>query len=283
MAVRVGSPAHRDLFCRSLLETHRTYDPAQFPWPDLDPKTLAFLRGIPFWQEALATEKRAGEMARAFAAEIDDPLVREAVALQAEEEARHGRLLACLVQHYQIPVEVDPPYRPPANLKQAFIDFGYSECLDSFFAFGFFRIAQQSGFFPESLFTLFDPIIDEEARHIVFFVNWMAYQQARTGRGFFLYRGLNTLWNYGKALGHLVGAVRGADTSGAGFTATGALVFAPDLTLRRFLQTCLQENARRMQAFDPELLQPRLMPRLSRLVLSLLHLWPQKRPQVSPA
>ncbi|MCS7029956.1 MAG: ferritin-like domain-containing protein [Gloeomargarita sp. SKYG116] len=281
--MRVGSPAHKELFCRSLLETHRSYDPTQFVWPDLDAETLAFLREIPFWQEALATEKRAGLMARAFAEEIEDPLVREAVALQAEEEARHGRLLACLVQHYGIAAEIDPPYQPPRNLRQAFIDFGYSECLDSFFAFGFFRIAQASGFFPEALFTLFDPIIDEEARHIVFFVNWMAYQQARSGRGFFWYRGLNTLWNYGKALSHLVGSVQGAATSGTGFTATGALVFAPDLTLRSFLQTCVQENARRMQAFDPQLLQPRLLPRLSRLLLNLLQWWPQKRTQVSPA
>ncbi|MCS6781740.1 MAG: ferritin-like domain-containing protein [Gloeomargarita sp. SKYBB_i_bin120] len=281
--MRVGSPAHRELFCRSLLETHRAYDPAQFPWPDLDAETLAFLRGIPFWQEALATEKRAGVMARAFAEEIDDPLLRAAVALQADEEARHGRLLASLVQRYGIPVVLDPPYTPPKNLKQAFIDFGYSECLDSFFAFGFFRIAQQSGFFPEALLTLFDPILDEEARHIVFFVNWMAYQQACGGRGFFLYRGLNTLWNYSKALRHLLRSVRRADASGAGFTATGALVFAPDLTLRRFLATCVQENERRMQAFDPELLQPRLLPHLSRLLLTLWQRWPQKRTQMSPA
>ncbi|MEN9280965.1 MAG: hypothetical protein Q6I77_09145, partial [Gloeomargarita sp. DG_1_4_bins_134] len=229
------------------------------------------------------TEKRAGIMAQAFAQEIDDPLVREAVALQGAEESRHERLLACLTRHYEIPVNLDQVYQPPADLHQAFIDFGFSECLDSFFAFGFFRIAQRSGFFPEVLFTLFDPIIDEEARHIVFFVNWLAYEQERHGRGWPLYRGINTLWNYGKALRHLVGAFQGADTAGTGFTATGALVFAPDLTLRGFLTTCVQENAYRMRAFAPELLQPRLLSQISQMVLRVLQWLPREQAQISPA
>lgn len=281
--MRLGSSAHKELFCRSLLETHRDYDPTTFAWPELDGETLKFLRSIPFWQEALATEKRAGIMAKAFAEEIDDPLVREAVALQAAEESRHGRLLACLVQRYEIPVNLDPEYSPPKNLQQAFIDFGYSECLDSYFAFGFFRIAQRSGFFPEALFTLFDPIIDEEARHIVFFVNWLAYHQIQHGWGLPFYRGVNTLWNYGKALSHLVGTFQGADTAGTGFTATGALVFAPDLTLRSFLTTCVEENRIRMQSFDPELMQPRLLSRISQIVLQVLQWFPPKQTQVSPA
>jgi hypothetical protein len=281
--MRLGSPAHRDLFCRSLLETHQNYDPDTFPWPELDGKTLDFLRGIPFWQEALATEQRAGMMAQAFAEEIADPLIRQAVALQAAEEARHGRLLACLVQRYEIPVNLEPDYTPPQNLRQAFVDFGFSECLDSFFAFGFFRIAQRSGFFPEVLFTLFDPIIEEEARHIVFFVNWLAYEQCRRGWGVAPYRAVNSLWNYGKALSHLVGSFQGAATTGSGFTAAGALVFAPDLTLRSFLATCVAENAYRMGAFDPALLQPRLLPRLSQTLLRVLQWFPRKQTQVSPA
>lgn len=279
----LGSPAHRELLCRSLLETHQTYDPTTFVWPELDGETLKFLRSIPFWQEALATEKRAGVMAQAFADQIDDPLVREAVALQAQEEARHGRLLACLVQQYDIPVNLDPEFTIPQNLHQAFVDFGFSECLDSFFAFGFFRIAHRSGFFPEALFTLFDPIIHEEARHIVFFVNWLAYAQVHRGWGLPLYRGVNTLWNYGKALSHLVGSFQGADTAGTGFTAAGALVFAPDLTLRSFLTTCIQENTHRMQSFDPDLLQPRLLPRLSQTLLRVLQWFPPKQAQISPA
>jgi hypothetical protein len=55
-----------------------------------------------------------------------------------------------------------------------------------------------------------------------------------------------------------------ADASGEGFTVTGASTFMNDLTPELFLLMTLQENARRMSAFDRRLLQPKLLPRLRR-------------------
>ena len=47
--------------------------------------------------------------------------------------------------------------------------------------FGLFAIAQEVNFFPDAIFQIFDPILDEEARHIVFFVNWFTYLQVQGG------------------------------------------------------------------------------------------------------
>lgn len=55
----------------------------------------------------------------------------------------------------------------PQNIEQNFSHFGFEECLDSFFAFGLFRVAREASVFPEQIFTIFDPILDEEARHLV--------------------------------------------------------------------------------------------------------------------
>ena len=77
MSIKAGSEAHKELFCRQFIETHQVFDPQALPWPDLDPESLARLRGVPFWQEVYHTERRAGAIVDAFTPQVIDPLVRE--------------------------------------------------------------------------------------------------------------------------------------------------------------------------------------------------------------
>ena len=97
MTIKVGSDAHKVLFCRQFVETHERYDPTALPWPDLDAAQLDRLRSVPFWQEVYHTERRAGAIVAAFTPMVQDPLVREAVALQGVEEARHAELLRVMI------------------------------------------------------------------------------------------------------------------------------------------------------------------------------------------
>src|ERR1700684_4395216 len=104
--MRVGSHEHRELFCRTFIETHDPFVPEALAWPELDAKHLARLRAFPFWSYARSIEQRAGRMVTAFSQTLDDPLIREAVALQGVEETRHGRLLAHVVERYGIDAPV---------------------------------------------------------------------------------------------------------------------------------------------------------------------------------
>lgn len=277
--MKIGSEAHKELFCRSFMESHLEYEPEQLPWPQLDSETHDRLRGIPFWEKAFDTEREAGVLVSAYAEMVDDPVLQEAIALQGREEGRHARLIKTLIDRYDIEMGERPPIELSNNIEEAFTNFGFEECLDSFFAFGLFGIAREAGFFPEQFFTIFDPILDEEARHIVFFVNWFTYLQIQRGRSFLGLRTTKTLWHYGMALRNLIDAFGDADTSGAGFTATNANSFAlDDLTPESFIAACLEENKKRMSKFDKRLLEPQLLPRLSSIALRTLQLMPKRKP-----
>jgi hypothetical protein len=282
MKMKVGSEAHKELFCRQFLETHELYDPATLPWPDLDDAQLVRLRSVPFWQEVYHTERRAGAIVAAFTPMVQDPLVREAVALQGVEEARHALLLRVMIDRYGLEATEQPLEQFPPNLETAFIDFGFGECMDSFLGFGAFKTARQSEFLPEGMFEIFDVLMYEETRHIVFFINYMAWRQVQRGRGVAPLRALTSAWYYGRALSRLLGMVRrgkGAN-DGKDFTVTEANLFLEGFSFRQFVEDCYRENARRMSVFDPALLQPRLLPTIADMAASGLRLWERRRPHL---
>lgn len=256
----IGSHEHKDLFCRALIDTHDPYDPDLIRWPAIDPASRGRIAGLPFWQDAIADERNAHLKLEALAARQDDPLLAEALALQGREEGRHARIIEGLLRAYDIPVAPLSPAVAPANPEFAYMKLGYGECCDSFFAFGMFKIAERSGFFPKALVQVFEPIVQEEARHIVFFQNWVAYVRANRPA---LHRPLHRLTcARGLALSVWTRAKIGLSlTKGGGKGGKPSEGFG-GVSLRRYLELCQTENARRLSGFDPRLLRPRLIPGL---------------------
>jgi hypothetical protein len=272
--MRIGSDEHKELFCRSFMETHRVYEPPDMAWPELDDVSLARLRAIPVWTMALEVELGAGTMLAGFAKTEPDPLVRQALELQGYEEARHGRILRYMIDKYGISVE--PKHIDEKPTRGAFVDFGYNECVDSFAGFGIFRLACDAQVLPDSLTSLFSRVLVEEARHIVFFVNWVAWDRTRRGLPGPVLQAIPTLWCYGSAIVRRVkgGAEmsgpepKAAENEGPVLDLFGDVV--KDLTPAKFVRACVEENDRYMQAFDPRLLRPRFIPALARFALALL-------------
>jgi len=92
----------------------------------------------------------------AFADPLDDSEMRSTIMLNAWEENRHKEVLSHLVCAYGIELAEEPPYLPPRDREFAFLVTGYSESIDSFFAFGLFELAKRSGFFPAELVETFE-------------------------------------------------------------------------------------------------------------------------------
>lgn len=248
------------------------FEPAALPWPSLDSESIDRLRAIPFWDVALQAERNAGVMVSSFAETISDPVIREAIALQGIEETRHARILDEMLTRYGIALAPAPPGNVKIS-KRSWIDFGYEECIDSFFGFGIFGLARRIKFFIPELTDIFDIVLREEARHVTFFVNWIAYDRGLRHRSAMVLQAIATAYGYARAVRRIVTTFapkgRGPKVKGVGFGAEGVFKIFSDVTWRSFLQSCVDENDRYLSAFDPRLLRPRVLPTIARMLLSL--------------
>jgi hypothetical protein len=271
-AIRPGSEEHKTAFCRMLLDTHNPYKPAIIDWPPLAGAARDRLVSLPIWDIAVQTEGKASIRVLSYAETIEDPLLREAVTLNGFEESRHKHVLANMVAAYGIGLMPEPEYLRPRHPRWAFLVTGLSECIDSFFAFGLFAAARQSRFFPPELVETFEPVMQEEARHILFFVNWLAWHRRNLAwwRRPWLWAVIAAAWlrlvreRIGLARG--VGATRDEAPQDNNFTLTGSKAVSDvELSMAALVDLCLAENARRMGGYDHRLLQPQVVPRLMRL------------------
>jgi len=270
--IQKGSEAHKTLFCRTLLDTHNPYKPAIIDWPALDADSRDRLVSLPIWDIAVQTEGRARLNVASYAAVTRDALLREAIELNAFEEGRHKIVLANMVAAYGIELAPEPQYLAPRDPEWAFMLTGYSECIDSFFAFGLFAAARRSGFFPAALVDTFEPVMQEEARHILFFVNWAAWHRRTMPWWRRPWFELKVLGIWMVLVWERVSIARNVDhgVQDNNFTVTGAKSVSADVNAADLVELCLAENRRRMAVYDQRLLRPAAVPSLARLASRML-------------
>ena len=270
-----GSEAHKTAFCRMLLDTHNPYKPSIIDWPVLDPEARERLVKLPIWDIAVQTEGKARLRVLSYAETIEDALLRQAIELDGFEEGRHKEVLSNLVEAYGIRLTAEPEYLRPRDPEWAFLVTGFSECIDSFFAFGLFALAKRSGFFPSALVDTFEPVMQEEGRHILFFVNWVAWHKRNlpSWRRLIFWSKVLAVWGF--LICERIGLARGVGGAGDeesgtvpqdnNFTLTGSkAVGAVDLSVTALIDVCLAENDRRLSGYDARLLRPNVVPRLMR-------------------
>jgi hypothetical protein len=277
--MQLGSSEHLTAFCRMLLDTFNPYKPAVIDWPKLDADALSRLVSLPIWDIAVQTEGRAKRNVATYGEIVSEPLLKKAIELNAFEEGRHKDVLSNLVAAYGIALAPEPQYLAPSDPEWAFMVTGYSECIDSFFAFGLFEAAKRSGFFPADLVDTFEPVIHEEGRHIIFFVNWVSWHR----RNMRLWRRpifeLKVLAVWAFLIWERIGIARNIDNGvqDNNFTVTGASQVGADISVAELIDLCLAENERRMAPYDPRLPRPRTVPALVRFARRFMRSRPGAR------
>ncbi|TCS32026.1 hypothetical protein EDC15_11360 [Acetobacter aceti NBRC 14818] len=281
--LKPGSPEHKRAMADMFRETFNPYRPSVINWPKLEPDALRRVTSLPIWDIAVQTEGKARLRMAAYARMIDDPDIKDAISRNAWEENRHKEVLSKLVEAYGIEMAPEPPYVEPKDVEWAYLVTGFSECVDSFFAFGMFRVAQTSGFFPAELIETFEPVMQEECRHILLFANWLAWYRAVMPAWKRPWFELKVLAVWGFLIYERLGLVHSVDANGEehtqdnNFTVTGTKdMTSQDITLADFMQLCLTENARRFSGYDPRLLRPKLAPNIAKTILFVLRLFGRK-------
>jgi hypothetical protein len=282
--IRPGSEAHLRLFCLELLETHDPYRPRIMDWPKLDDETRNRLVALPIWDIAVQTEGKAGINVRTFGEKLRAGLLKEAIEMDAFEEGRHKMVLANMVRFYDIKLADEPPYPRPSDPEWAFMVTGYSECIDSFFGFGLFELAKRTGFFPPELVATFEPVMREEGRHILFFVNWVAWWRRNMPfwrRPWFELKVLAVwaflIWERIGFAGKMENDEQAADYN---FTLNGSKDLGVEVTFPELARICLAENDKRLDPYDKRLIRPVFVPNMLRLALRFIRETP---PKAAPA
>ncbi|AQS88204.1 hypothetical protein AA101099_1852 [Neoasaia chiangmaiensis NBRC 101099] len=278
--LKPGTEDHKRAVAQMFRETFNPYKPSVIAWPKLDPDTLHRITSLPIWDIAVETEGKARLRMAAYASMLDDPDMKDALSRNAWEENRHKEVLTKLVEAYDIKLPPEPDYIEPKDTEWAYLVTGFSECVDSFFAFGLFALAERAGLFPMELIETFEPVMQEECRHILLFANWLAWHRATMPwwkRPWFEARVL-AVWVF---LGYeRVGLARSLDGEGNeraqdnNFTVSGAKDMTNmDIALPDLMQLCLSENDRRFAGYDHRLLRPTTMPNMVRAALAGMKLW----------
>jgi len=273
----IGSDVHRDMACRMFHETFNPYRPSVIDWPKLSPEAMDRLTALPIWDIAVQTEGKARLRMKAYARSLADPVWRDAIGHNGWEENRHKEVLSSLVAAYGIRLAPEPEYREPRDAEWAYLVTGFSECVDSFFAFGLFEMAKRSGFFPADLVDTFEPVIQEEARHILLFANWLAWHRRRRSlwrRAWFELR-VAAVWVFlGWERIGIARGIGGGDTTDNNFTLTGGkAVSDAEISIPSLMRVCLSENDRRFAGYDRRLLRPTTTPAIARLIVRLANWW----------
>jgi hypothetical protein len=290
-ALPVGSDLHRDASCRMFHDTFNPYKPSVIAWPKLDAEALDRLTSLPIWDIAVTTETKARARMLAYGETVGDPAWREAISRNGWEEGRHKEVLSNLVTSYGIALAPEPPDQLPPDAEWGYLVTGYSECIDSFFAFGLFEVARRSGYFPPALVDTFEPVIQEEARHILLFANWLGWHRKRLSPWRRLRFELQVIRCWIFLVWERIGLARSMDggdraeqpAPDANFTLTGSKAVADvDLNPLDLMVICLSENDRRFAGYDRRLLRPTTTPALARLAVRMGRLF-RRGKQEAPA
>ncbi len=258
----LGSPEHKNLYCRFFIYSHKVFKPADITWPDLPSSMIETLKAIPVWDQLIQTGHRNSKLIKAYSEKISDPLAREAVSLLAYEEGRQAEILEDFLNVYKIPLNSDKKEESiPENLRWEFFKYGSGQTIDIFFGLGLPLVVQATKEFPREFLKLVSALKEEKARHLLFFQNWIIHHRYQRSMHQQFYHFLQNLWAFGLASKIRLWDQAKNESKIPLFLVKRYLKYS-NIGFREFIETSLKENKKYLTPYDPRLIRPKLVPHL---------------------
>jgi hypothetical protein len=271
--MKPGTNDHRKRVCRTFLESHNPWNAEQFSWPLLDITSQECLRYIPGWTDLFQKKQQLSRVVAAYATTANNALIRDAMALLGQEYQRQTSVLKKFIAAYDIPRTATTTRSANPEPETDFIQGMQRECLDSFWRFGWFGLVQHHHALPTELLDPFDRLLQEEARQLIFFVDWLSYYRARQRKRNVDLGGLPMLWrDRNKILKFISAFGLKEDVAPSPLSP-----FLEKSTAEEFLNLCLSENQRRMAGVEAAVPQPKLGVATAQVLREVVRLWPQRR------
>ena len=123
---------------------------------------------------------------------------------------------------------------------------------------GFLEISKRTNDYPIELIEVMEPIVQEEARHILFIQNWLLYQRYKRP---YMLQGIHflmTMWSFVSAGWSRLMELK--NLGGSAFTMQARKQEDSSMSLKEFIRLCQKENNRRLGQYDSRLARPKIIP-----------------------
>lgn len=271
---QVGSYQHKKIFCQLLTESS---DSTSLNVPPLDALTQKRLGELQIWPVLYGQLQRSHAVAQLFSQSVKGTLLQEAIAHLAQDKKAIAQAIRTLCQENQLS---DSGFNDAEISTAGDSDFkaiSHQDNMGLFWLSGLYELAIQEQYLQADVLNLFDQLLTIQARHSLFFINWLAFESQVKQKPEFELLGLRSFFSMkGMWVETFTKLNRSDYDDTLPINPTESDYFLGKWNYSDFVLACASNYQGRFMGSDVRLVQPKALLQAAKLVRSLLGFWPQR-------
>ena len=242
------------------------------------------LRELEFWSWGYAQLHQSGKLAQVFAEGIRGTLLQEAIAQLGNNNLTLAQAVKTLCKKNRFGNITVQSSVATAASEAAFKQSSHQNHMMFFFSCGLYEFALRENYLQSDLMACWNQMLDLQASHILFFVNWLAFESHVRQKPEYELSGLWSLFELRSQWFSILKKLNRSEyDDNLPNNPKNIDYFLGKHNLSEFLDVCEQGYCSRFESFDEQLIRPRILIQTSRAFRTLLGFWPQRVNQTRPS